>query len=308
MPYRDALRGLKALFLTRTASPAEREALLAREAPGLSPEERATLVAAPGERLDVYVDLLRESQRFMLKFTAPATVAAVVRFAGVPEDEVVRTTLVDTPRRTSRMRELSQRIVDHLTTKGAAWVEACPAILDLARLERTQTETFYAPDDEGALAPPEFAARVGDATVEEVLALEWRPPAALRFVALDHDVVDWRDRWVTTKEWGDVPPRLEEPVEIVCSRDPTSLQPQWSRVEPHLLPLLRADDETTWEPLESLALRWVEATGRDADDEATAGHFFEQVTWWVLHGLLAVRVPPGAPQAPETLDETPSPA
>ena len=134
MPYHDSLLALRALLLHKTASPEERAVLLSRESPGLSSSERETLVAAPSDRLDVYVDLLRDAQKYMLKFTAPVTFDAIVHFAGVPEAEVVRATLVETPRRTHKLRELSQRVIDHLEGPGAAWVAKCPAILDLARL------------------------------------------------------------------------------------------------------------------------------------------------------------------------------
>lgn len=294
MPYADLLLGLRALFLESPETD-DLRGLLARRAPGLAPAERETLASLPADRLAVYAGLLRENQSTMLGFVAPATVEAAEQRAGVPRREFARATLLETPRASSRLRELAQRIVDHLRGPGAAWVARCPALLDLARLEREQLGTFYAPDDEDALAPPAFAERVGAATVDEVLTLEARRAAATRAIDLDHDVLAWRTARYEGGAWGEPPPRLAEPLRVLLCRDPADLQ-----ATPHVLPpalhgLLTSDAVAAWTPLEAWAVAWIEATGVAPNDPAAAGLFFEQMATWVRMGAVAVRPPTGLP-------------
>ena len=288
MAFHDVLSGLKALFLEKPASRDGWRAVLAARAPGLSPAERDALLAIPEDRLDVYVGMLRDNQATMLKFVAPMTIEALARFSGAPEAEVARRTLLEAPRKTSRLRELAARLVEHLRGPGRPWVDRCPAVLDLARLEQAQTEAFYALDDADALSPPAFAARVAAATVEEVLALPWKPSAALRILAIDFDVLGWRGKRYETEQWPDPPPRLSRPIEVACARDPGTLQGEWHRIEPRLLELLRPEGHAGWAPLEGLALAWVEATDMDPEDPAAPGHFIEQVAAWVRAGIVAV--------------------
>jgi hypothetical protein len=294
VPFHDVLSGLSALFLEKPANRSQWGGLLHKKAPGLSPSERHALLSIPEDRLDVYVGLLRDNQVTMVKFVAPTTLEAIVKFAGVPEEEVARSMLVETPRKTSRLRELAARVVDHLRGPGAAWVTACPPLLDLARLEKTQTECFYAPDDEGALTPHEFAERVGAATFDDVMALEARPSASWRTVSTAYDVLDWRARRFDDGAFPPPPERLERPVEVGCAREPHSLQAGWHRFEPAILRLLEDRSKAGWEPLEALAAGWVEATGSDPDDPASAGRFLDQVGWWVRDGVVVVRLPAGA--------------
>jgi hypothetical protein len=286
VPLADVLSGLRALFLEKPASRADWDAHLRRRAPGLTDAERGALVALEEERLDVYVSLLREGQATMFDFVAPATVSALERFCGVPKSELSRRLFVETPRRTSRLRELAARIVEHLEGPGAAWVAACPPLLDLARLERETTECFYAPDDSGTLSPPAFAERVSASTLEDVLSMRARPSATLRRLEVEHDVVAWRDAHAATQAWPDPPPRLPEPVTLVCARDPGTLQGVWHRLEERLLPLL--DPDRGEDTLESLATAWIDAAGVDPDDVSAPGRFLELVAGWVLHGILAV--------------------
>ena len=288
MAYHDVLSGLKALFLEKPASRDAWLALLQKRSPGLSPAEREALLAIPDERLDVYVGLLRDNQATMLKFVAPATIEALAKFAGAAESEIARSMLIETPRKTSRMRELSGRLIDYLAGPGRAWVERCPPILDLARLEQAQTEAFYAPDDPRALTPPEFAARAEGATVDEVLGLLWKPSASLRFLEVEYDVLDWRTRHHETEGWPPPPPRLPAPIELACARDPGTLQGDWHRIEPRLLDLVRPDRAPDWGPIEVLATGWVEAAGFDPEDPTAPGHFIEQVASWVRVGVVAV--------------------
>ena len=289
MAFHDVLSGLKALFLERPASRDAWPALLDRRAPGLSEKERATLLAFQDDRLDVYVGLLRDNQATMLRFVAPATLEAITKFAGVAEADVARTTLIETPRQTSRLRELAERFVEHLKGPGRAWVEKCPPLLDLARLEQEQTEVFYAPDDDGALTPKAFAERASAATVEDLLGLAWKPSASLRFLRLDFDVLDWRTRHYETESWPEPPGRLASPIEVVCARDPGTLQGMWHRIEPKLLDLLRPERNADWAPLEGLAMAWIDATGVDPEDTTAPGFFLEQIAGWVRFGVVAVR-------------------
>lgn len=286
MPYADVLRGLKALFLEQPEAQSV-DVLLASRAPGLSADERRVLTSIPDDRLSIYVGLLRENQATMLDFVAPSTVEVMDRFAGVPRREFARATLVDTPRRTSRLRELSQRVLDHLTGAGRAAIERCPAILDLARLERAQTEAFYALDVEGSLSPPEFAERVTEATVEEVLAFLYVVTPSVRIVSLERDVLQWRDQRTQTGSWAEPPPLLAQPIEVLVARDPHSLQPASHRIAPSLLELLRAADGQP-ATLESLAERWIEASNTSPDDEQAPARFFEQAAEWVRSGIVAV--------------------
>ena len=288
MPLADVLSALRALILEKPATRAEWEAHLRRRAPGLTDDERKTLLAIEDERLDVYVNLLREGQATMLEFVAPATASAIEHFCGVAKPELARRMLVETPRRTSRLRELSARVVEHLSGAGAAWVAACPPLLDLARLERETTEAFYAPDDEGALTPPAFAAEVSGKTLDETLAMGCRPSASLRTLSVEHDVLAWRDAHHAAGAWPDPPPRLSEPITLVCARDPGTLQGVWHRLDERLLPLLDAERAPGGETLESLATGWVEVAGADPDDATAPGRFLELVASWVRHGLLAV--------------------
>jgi hypothetical protein len=292
MPYADLLRGLKALFLEKPEAKSV-DALLSSRAPGLSAAERRVLTSIPDDRLAIYVGLLRENQATMLDFVAASTVEVMDRFAGVPRREFARATLVDTPRRTSRLRELSQRVLDHLAGAGRAAVERGPAILDLARLERAQTEAFYALDVEGSLSPPEFAERVTQSTVDEVLAYAYVVAPSVRIVALEFDVLAWRDRRFESGTWDEPPPRLGHPIEILVARDPHSLQPASHRIPAALLELLRPTPEAP-RTLESLAERWLEASGTSPDDEQAPAKFFEQAAEWVRHGILLV-IPPSAP-------------
>jgi hypothetical protein len=300
VPYADVLRGLKALFaLGARADAASRERALSREAPGLAEAERRALLAAPADRVGVYADLVRENQAAMLDFAARATLSAVVRFCGVAKEEVARATLLDTPRRSGRTRELTARLLDHLAGRGAAWVDRCPPVLDLARLDHAQTEAFYAPDEASPLDPPlldadAFASLLAERTVAEVLALEARAPASLRVVALDHDVFPWRDEWARTGEWPEPPPRLEAAFPAVCVRDPGTLQPAWQVVDPALPRVLGAAGGP-FEPLERVAERWVEANALDPESEATAAAFFEAAHAWVRAGLLSLRAPATTP-------------
>ena len=288
MPLADVLSGLRVLFLEKPASRADWEAHLRRRAPGLTDLERAALLALEEERLDVYVGLLREGQSTMLEFVAPATASALERFCGVPRREWARRMLVETPRRTSRMRELAARVVEHLEGPGAEWVAACPPLLDLARLERETTQSFYAKDDEGALSPPAFAERVGAGTLDDVLAMRARPSGSIRRLDVEHDVLAWRDAHAETGTWPPPPPRLPEPVTLVCARDPGTLQGVWHRLDERLLPLLDPERAPDGETLESLATGWVEATVADPEDPAAPGRFLELVATWVREGLLAV--------------------
>jgi hypothetical protein len=293
VPYADVLRALKALLAKGRATPREREALLARETPGLADEERAALLDVPEERLAVYADLVRENQATVLRFAARSTLSAIVRFGGATEAEVAQATLLETPRRTGRMRELNARLLDHLAGPGRPWVERCPALLDLARMDQAQTEAFYAADDPGALAPSAFETLLSERTVDDVLRLECRAPAASRSLVLRHDVVSWRDRWSATGEWPDPPPPVEGGLEVLCVRDPTTLQPVCRPVDPALLPLLRPEvpGGGPWRPVERLAEAWVAALGEDASDEQAAARFFESLLAWVRAGLLSVRGP-----------------
>ncbi len=309
MPYVDVLRGLKALFLERPEAKSV-DALLAARAPGLSADERRVLTSIPDDRLAIYVGLLRENQATMLDFVAPSTVEVVEKFGAVPRKEFARATLVETPRRSSGMRELSQRVIDHLTGAGRASVERCPAILDLARLERAQTEAFYALDVPGSLTPPEFAERVTQATVDEVLAFAYVVAPSVRIVALERDVLAWRDRRATGDTWDAPPPPLEVPIEVLVTRDPHSLQPTSHRLAPAMLALVRPSSAKADEPrrtLESLAERWVEASGSSPDDETAPARFFEQAAEWVRLGVLIVYPPDSGPVAGSsrsTADET----
>jgi hypothetical protein len=296
VPYADVLRGLKALFsLGAGAGPEARARALASEAPGLTESERRSLLDVPGDRVDVYAGLVRENQAGMLRFAAKSTLAAIVRFAGETEEEVARATLLDTPRRTGRTRELTARLLDHLAGPGRAWVDRCPPILDLARLEHAQTEAFYAPDESPGGKPPVldregFLAALGRATVERALALPARAPASLRVVSVEHDVFPWREAWATTGAWPDPPARLEPPATAVCVRDPATLQPSWHVVDP-ALPGVLGEPGGPWAPLEGVAERWVVANGRDREAESTAAEFFDAATAWVGTGLLSVRAP-----------------
>jgi hypothetical protein len=297
--YADVLRGLRALFALGEATSEERAQALSREAPGLAPAEREALLGLPADRVSVYANLVRENQATMLRFVARAATAALVRFCGVPEAEVARATLFDTPRRTGRMRELSARLLDHLRGAGRAWTERCPAVLDLALLEQAYAEAFYAEDDPGALDPVAFDARLSEATVDQVLALECRAPTSVRRVRLDHDVLAWRDAWVETGAFPEpVPPREDAPVEALVTRDPRSLQPRWHRLDPALVEALLPPSGNGWRPLESLAEAWVAATGADPQDDEAAARFLEQTSRWVSEGLLAVRDPAGGAGQP----------
>jgi len=287
MAFPDVLLGLRALFLESPERP-DREALLASEAPGLTRDERSALVGIPAERLDVYVGMLRTNQSNMLAFVAPSTLEVVEKLGGATKAEFARATLVETPRRTSRLRELSQRVVDHLEGAGRALVERCPALLDLARLERESLETFYALDDEGAFRPPEFAAAVSAATVEEVLALRWRPAASLRFATFHFDVLSWRARRFEVGTWSEAPARLEASFEAAVARDPGDLQAAWHRLDPTALALLRSNPTHDPAPLEGLAGAWIEATGVSPDDPEAPARFFEALAGWVGAGLVAV--------------------
>lgn len=287
MPYHDVLAGLRALFLEKPQGRAQWGALLQKRAPGLSPAEREALLALPEERLDVYVNLVRDNQAAMLRFVAPTTLEAIVKFCGVTEADVARATLVETPRRTSRLRELAARLVEHLEGPGAPWVAACPPILDLARLEQVQTEVFYAPDDEGALSPSAFAERVAGGTLDDVLALRWSPSASLHTFESEHDVLAWRTQRHATGSLPPPPPRLAEPVEVCCARDPATLQGEWHRLEPRVLDLVRPD--APGGTVEDLAMGWVEATGSDGEDPATAGRFVDALASFVRSGVIAVR-------------------
>jgi len=288
VPYVDVLRGLKALFLEGPESP-DRAALLRARAPGLAPDERRTLEALEADRVGIYVGLLRDNQAAMLDFVAPMTVELAERFAGTPRAEFARATLVETPRRSSRLRELAQRVIDHLEGAGAAVTRRCPAILDMARLERAQTEAFYAPDVEGALTPPEFAALVTDSTVEEVLALAHVVAPSVRIVSVGVDVLGWRDRRAESGRFDDPPPALASPLEVLVVRDPESLQPVAHRLEPALLELVRPRGDA--DSLESLAARWLDATGLSTDDPSAPGRFFEQAAEWVRQGVILVLAP-----------------
>jgi len=290
VPYHDVLAGLRALFLEKPAARSHWGALLQRRAPGLSPSEREALLALPEDRLDVYVNLVRDNQAAMLRFVAPATIEVLAKFCGAAEADVARATLLETPRRTGRLRELVARLVEHLRGPGAAWVAACPPVLDLARLEQVQTEVFYAPDDEGALPPPAFAERVASGTLDDVLALRWAPSASLRVFESEHDVLAWRTERYATGAWGAPPPRLADPVEVICARDPATLQGEWHRLEPRVLDLVRPDVEGG--TVEDLAMGWVEATGSDGEDPATAGRFVDALAAFVRSGAIAVRTAP----------------
>jgi len=286
------LLGLKALFL-ESPEAQSLAGLLDARAPGLAPDERAALAAIPGDRLAIYAGLLRENQATMIGFVAPCTLAVAEQFAGVSRLEFARSTLLQTPRTSSRLRELTQRIVDHLEGAGAAWTARCPALLDLARLERGQTEVFYAPDDEGALTPQEFAEHAGAATVEEVLALEVRRAAATRTLDLDHDVIAWRAARYEGGAWGPPPARLLAPMRVLLCRDPGDLQTSPHVLPPAILALLTSDAAGAYAPLEDLAAAWVEAAGVAPDDPDAAARFFDQVATWVRMGAIAVRRPDG---------------
>gem|GEM_PF-6045791 len=288
--YADMLLGLRALFLEspEAASPA---GLLAQRAPGLAPAERAALASIPGDRIAIYAGLLRENQATMIAFVAPCTLAVAEQHAGVSRLEFARSMLLETPRRSSRLRELSQRIVDHLEGPGAAWVARCPPLLDLARLEREQTEVFYAPDDEGAMTPPEFAEHADAATVEEVLALEVRRAAATRTVDLDHDVIAWRAACHQSGTWSPPPARLPAPMRMLLCRDPGDLQTSPHVLPPALLRLLTSEAAGAYAPLEDLASAWVAAESVAPDDPEAAARFFEQVATWVRMGAVALRRP-----------------
>jgi hypothetical protein len=288
VPLADVLSGLRVLFLEKPASRADWDAHLRRRAPGLSDAERRALLAVEEDRLDVYVSLLREGQATMLGFVAPSTASAIERFAGVTPSEWSRRMLIETPRRTSRLRELAARVVEHLEGPAAPWVAACPPLLDLARLERETTECFYAPDDEGALSPPAFADSVSAKTLEDVLAMRSRPSATVRRLEVEHDVLAWRDAHAETGTWPDPPPRLARPATLVGARDPGTLQCAWHRLDERLLPLLDPARVPGGETLESLAGAWVEAAGVDPEDPTAPGRFLEFVAGWVRHGLLAV--------------------
>lgn len=296
MPYVDVLRGLKALFLERPESP-DRRALLARRAPGLAPDERRTLEALEDDRVDIYVGMLRGNQTTMLDFVAPSTFEVAAELGGVSRAEFARATLVETPRATSRLRELAQRVIDHLEGAGRACVERCPAILDLARLERAQTEAFYAPDVDGALAPRDFAERVAGATVDEVLAFTWRVAPSVRIVALGHDVLAWRERRHADGAWKSSPERLDVPLEALVVRDPESLQPMTHRIAPTLLDLVRPRDAEL-RTLERLAEAWLVASGASSEDSEAPARFFEQAAEWVRIGVIAVI--PTSDAAPST--------
>ncbi len=292
MAYADLLLGLRALFLESPEAPS-REALLDARAPGLSPAERAALAGLPEDRLALYAGLLRENQALMVGFVAPCTLEVAGALAGVPREELARATLLGSPRTSSSLRELGARLVEHLEGRGAAWVERCPPLLDLARLERGQTEVFYAPDDEGGLTPHEFGERATLATVEEVLALEVRRASATRSVEVVHDVVAWRADRFEHGAWGPPPPRLPSPVGVLLSRDPGDLQTVAQVLDPAVHGLLLSDRLRDWSPLESLAEGWIAAAGVLPEDPAAAGRFFEEVAGWVRAGVLAVRPPAG---------------
>jgi len=289
VPYVDILRGLKALFLERPEA-VDVGALLAARAPGLGAEERLVLASLPDERVAVYVGLLRANQATMLDFVAPSTVEVAAAFGGVSREEFARATLVDTPRRSSRMRELSERVLDHLAGAGRAIATNCPAIVDLARLERAQTSAFYAPDLDDALSPPAFAELAAAATVDEMLALEFVVAPSVRIVALERDVLAWRARRHETGTWDPPPPRLAAPLEVLVARDPVSLQPE-SHVLPRDLLALVRPSEGPRSTLESLAERWIEASGVSPDDAEAAPRFFEQAADWTRHGVIAVFAP-----------------
>lgn len=290
MAYADLLLGLRALFL-ESPEAEDREELLGRRAPDLAPSERAALTSIAADRVAIYAGLLRENQATMIGFVAPCTLAVAEEFAGVPRLEFARSMLIETPRTSSRLRELSQRIVDHLHGAGAPWVARCPALLDLALLERGQTEVFYAPDDDGALTPPSFAELVGASTVEDVLGLDVRRAAATRTVDLDHDVIAWRAARYEGEAWGPPPSPLPAPMRVLLCRDPADMQTSPHVLEPAMHALLTSEALGSWAPLEALAGAWIEASDVAADDPEAAGRFFERVATWVRMGALAVRVP-----------------
>lgn len=290
MAYADVLAGLTAMILEGREAP-DRATLLARRAPGLTSAERATLLAVPAERMDVYAGLVRDNQGTMLRFVAPLLVEVAARFADVAPGELARATLVDAPRTSSSLRELAARVVEYLSGPGRAIVTRCPPALDLARLEQAVTEAFYAVDDAGALAPADFAARLRDATVEEVLRLEARPPSASRTVTLAFDVLAWRDRRWADGAWAPPPAASDTPLSVLVVRDPATLQATCHRLPPPLLAWLTATSAAAWTPLEAWAERWVVATGTAADDAGAAARFFEQVATFVAAGILAVREP-----------------
>ena len=265
--------------------------MLARRAPGLTPAERSALSALPQDRVEIYSGMLRGNQATMLDFVAPSTIEVLVKYGGGTRDDFARATLVETPRQSSRLRELAQRVVDHLRGAGAVHVERCPALLDIARLDQASTEAFYAPDDEGSLTPPEFAEAVASATVEEALSLEVKRSSAVQIVAFDFDVEEWRVRRFAEGSWGPPPSRLDAPIDLLGTRDPGTLQPAWHRIDPVILAILRDDALADWASLEPLAGAWLEATGADSDDPNAPAHFFEQVAHWVRDGVLVVRKP-----------------
>ena len=295
MGFDDVLRGLKAVFLQGDEA-GDRGALLSSEATGLSADERAALLAMPVDRVRVYAGLLRETQATLLAFVAPSTLEVAETFCDCPRARFARDTLVHSPRRTARLRELAQRVVEHLEGPGRDLVRRCPPLLDLARFERATTEAFYAPDDDGAMTPDEFGTRVAAMTVEEGLTLPWRPCAAAQVVALDHDVVDWRERRFEGGAWSPPPERLPAPIEVVATRAPSDLQPRGVRVPPAMLDLVRPRDGA-WRPLEGLAEGWLLATGSSGEDPEAPVRFFGTVAAWVRDGMIAVG-PPGSAGGP----------
>ncbi len=288
MTLNNVLSAVRTLILDEeapTGSIDERHAALRLRFPELADAEIADLATIPPRRLNVYTDLVFAGERELLRWVYPVTFAVLHRLSPAADDDpwfgeadfdLVRAIHRFRAWKIGSTRMLAQNMADFVSQHRRDWVDRWGGLIALIDCERVETDVFYAPDvDHQPMDLPSLA----DLSVDELMALEVAQPSFVALRSFSHDVLTVQGYWREHEKLpDDLPPASR--TDCCCSRNPHTLDAQWTRLPPAGLATLQMMEPDRPYTVESLAEVYVDASSdaERSDEPALFASFFDFLT------------------------------